>query len=93
MICYLILFITFLNNPEIIFLHAVKWFQVLLYNSHNLTVICLHKFKWIYMILFYANDKDNHKDIDTTINIRESLNKFPDFFRMGTFIDSTYMKL
>ena len=22
-----------------------------------------------------------------------SLNKFPDFFRMGTFIDSTHMKL
>ena len=26
-------------------------------------------------------------------DIRESLNKFPDFFRMGTFIDSTHMKL
>ena len=25
--------------------------------------------------------------------IRGSLNKFPDFFRMGTFIDSTLMKL
>ena len=25
--------------------------------------------------------------------IGESLNKFPDFFRMGTFIDSTHMKL
>ena len=25
--------------------------------------------------------------------IRGSLNKFPDFFRMGTFIDSTHMKL
>ena len=25
--------------------------------------------------------------------IRGSLNKFPDFLRMGTFIDSTYMKL
>ena len=26
-----------------LFLHTVKWFQVLLYNSHNLTsVICLH---------------------------------------------------
>ena len=24
---------------------------------------------------------------------RGSLNKFPDFFRMGTFIDSTHMKL
>ena len=27
------------------------------------------------------------------IYIRVSLNKFPDFFCMGTFIDSTYMKL
>ena len=25
--------------------------------------------------------------------MRESLNNFPDFFRMGTFIDSTHMKL
>ena len=25
--------------------------------------------------------------------MRRSLNKFPDFFRMGTFIDSTHMKL
>ena len=25
--------------------------------------------------------------------IRVSLNRFPDFFRMGTFIDSTHMKL
>ena len=36
------LLITFLNEPEI-FLHTVKWFQVLLYISQNLTpVICLH---------------------------------------------------
>ena len=27
------------------------------------------------------------------INIGGSLNKFPDFFCMGTFIDSTHMKL
>ena len=25
--------------------------------------------------------------------LRESLNKFPDFFHMGIFIDSTHMKL
>ena len=32
---------TFLNEPKL-FLHTVKWFQVSLYNSHNLTsVICL----------------------------------------------------
>ena len=27
------------------------------------------------------------------IYIRGSLKKFPDFFRMGTFIDNTHMKL
>ena len=27
------------------------------------------------------------------VNIRGSLNKFPDFFRMGTFIDRTHMRL
>ena len=32
-----------------------------------------------------------YKKINT--NIRRSLNKFPDFIRMGTFIDSTHMKL
>ena len=26
------------------------------------------------------------------LNIRGSLNKVPDFFRMGTFIDSTLLK-
>ena len=29
----------------------------------------------------------------TTNEIRGAYNKFPDFFRMGTFIDSTHMKL
>ena len=27
------------------------------------------------------------------IHIRAEYNKFPDFFEMGTFIDSTHMKL
>ena len=27
------------------------------------------------------------------INLRGSVNKFPDFFRIGTFIDSSHMKL
>ena len=27
------------------------------------------------------------------IYLRGACNKFPDFFRMGTFIDSTHMKL
>ena len=28
-----------------------------------------------------------------SFQVRGSLNKFPDFFRMGTFIDSGHMKL
>ena len=36
---------------------------------------------WIIMIISYD------------WNIQGLLNKFPDFFRMGTFIDSTNMKL
>ena len=31
--------------------------------------------------------------VQVVTHIRGSLNKFPDFFRMGTFIDSTHMKL
>ena len=30
------LLITFCNKPKV-FLHTVKWFQVMLYNSHSLT--------------------------------------------------------
>ena len=42
MVCKDILKIKFINEPEL-FLHAVKWFQALRYNIHNLTsVICLH---------------------------------------------------
>ena len=32
-------------------------------------------------------------DDDDVIYIRGLLNKFPNFFRTGTFIDSTHMKL
>ena len=38
----------------------------------------------------FLNSQDN---LVTFSRVRGSLNKFPDFFRMGTFIDSTYMKL
>ena len=42
MVCKQVLLITFLNEPEIICLRTVKWFQVLLYNTNNLTsVVCL----------------------------------------------------
>ena len=38
------------------------------------------------------NENSFVKDLISS-DIRGSLNKFPDFFRMGTFIDSTHMKL
>ena len=48
--CKPILLIILLNDPELIFLHIVKWFQVLLYISKNLTsVIYLH----IEFVLFH----------------------------------------
>ena len=51
MICKHILWITILNKPELILLQTVKWFQVLLYNSHNLiSIICLHTVCFIWLI-------------------------------------------
>ena len=35
----------------------------------------------------------HHVNNTENTNLRGSLNKFPDFFRMGTFIDITQMKL
>ena len=35
----------------------------------------------------------NELNQDYNLDIRGLLNKFPDFFRIGTFIDSTHMKL
>ena len=37
MICKFLLLLIFLNDPELFLLSTIKWFQVLLYNSHNLT--------------------------------------------------------
>ena len=38
------------------------------------------------MVMFYS--------MSTPVSyLRESLNKFPDFFHVGSFIDSTHMKL
>ena len=47
MVCKHILLTAFLNELELIFLHTVKWFKVLLYYSNNL--IC---FKWVRTNLF-----------------------------------------
>ena len=37
MICKQILLITFLNEPKLIFLHTIKWFQVLLTMQLNIS--------------------------------------------------------
>ena len=41
---------------------------------------------FFHILLVLAGSLDNNE-------VRGSLNKFPDFLRMGTFIDSTHMKL
>ena len=44
--------------------------------------------------LFLKEQQTQIKHIGQSyIYLQWSLNKFPDFFRMGTFIDSTHMKL
>ena len=45
-----------------------------------LTILVFHS-HWLFNICALEPD------------LRGSLNKFPDFFRIGTFIDSTHMKL
>ena len=50
----------------------------------------------INMVMIYYGDKKLKKKKRLPVleaDIRGSLNKFLDFFRMGTFIDSTHMKL
>ena len=48
-----------------------------------------NKFIWEYnFYICFLN-----KNIYFALQIRGSLNKFPDFFRTDTFIDSTHMKL
>ena len=39
------------------------------------------------------NDTYVQMDVDDSLELRGAYDKFPDFFRMGTFIDSTHMKL
>ena len=47
-----------------------------------------------------GNRKNEKEHVEHAINMniikyyaRDAYNKFPDFFRIGTFIDSTHMKL
>ena len=49
----------------------------------------------VYIVMRYLICKMSFKKqvlINNSV-IQEAHNKFPDFFRMGTFIDSTHMKL
>ena len=48
---------------------------------------------YIDKLQMFAENEKRTREPDTNNKIRGSLNKFPDFFRMGTFIDSTHMKL
>ena len=51
-------------------------------------------FMFTYFVPFFLKVFSTHlyTHTHTHIYIRGSLNKFPDFFRMGTFIDNTHMK-
>ena len=52
--------------------------------------------RWLYILRFvrsYFQDLHTHTHTHTHTELQGSLNKFPDFFHMGTFIDSTHMKL
>ena len=63
--------------------------------SIHIIVLCIG-FRWwcIYpSSRVQAQVKADIINIDFKADIRGSLNKFPHFFRMGTFIDNTRMKL
>ena len=66
-----ILYIRFLNEPELIFLHTVKWFPLFLSNMNNsiyylnnyylLLIICLHIVKCFQVLLFNTNNSMKHQ--------------------------------
>ena len=68
---------------------------ILLYTLICIIYICIK----VYIHICIDQQSSVSKYIYTPIyihisnNIRRSLNKFPDFFRVGTFIDSSHMKL
>ena len=45
------------------------------------------------VVSLYLQNKEKLSEHPPSVLIRGSLNRFPDFFRMYTFIDSTHMKL
>ena len=68
---------------------------VLIKNELNITnVFTVQSEQPSEIIIYFQLNKLWLKSIRQSFeDIRGSLNKFPDFFRMGTFIDSTQMKL
>ena len=63
---------------------SIKWVQVL---PINIGLV------WFYGISNIIGYLMPNLVYSYMLDIRGSLNKFPDFFRMGTFIDSTHIKL
>ena len=59
----------------------------------------LYVYIYVYIYIYYYNISRRISFYEKSLEtyhmhlVRESLNKFPDFFRMGTFIPSTHMKL
>ena len=51
MICKRMFKVTFTNEPELIFLHTVKWFQVLISDINSSMNTLLNAFKYCYLIL------------------------------------------
>ena len=56
----------------------------------SFTIIAFHYHKLLY---FMSELTFSLKIFTLLLIVRGSLNKFPDFFRMGTFIDGTHMEL
>ena len=51
------LLVTFSNKPKLISLHTVKYFQVLLYNTNNLTPVIFCSVKWLYIYCWRSRDE------------------------------------
>ena len=66
--------------------------QTILFFLRDPSLIALYKTKLVGCVLWHINPCRLF-NAKSSFYIRGSLNKFPDFFRMDTFIDSTHMKL
>ena len=67
----------------------IYYIKLYIYNSILYIYILLHTYIYIYIYALNIH----RRYIYIYIYIWGSLNKFPDFFRMGSFIDSTHIKL